>query len=66
MSHVFSLDQENATAEHNERIPKHNNKTEHRVCDDRTCLGKWASRERQRKMLGMILFARLMVILYPD
>lgn len=28
MSHVFSLDQENATAEHNERIPKqHKNRS---------------------------------------
>lgn len=31
MSHVFSLDQENATAEHNERIPKQHKPSIERV-----------------------------------
>ena len=60
MSHVFSLDQENATAEHKrENTQTQQRTTEHRVCDDRTCRGKMGITRTPKMMLGMILSVRL-------
>ena len=54
MSHVFSLDQENATAEHNERIPKHKNRSIE--CVTTVHVGENGHHENaKRTMLGMIL-----------